>query len=41
MRHVYYCPYYGLEHLCLIKQGWKELHCLFIDGSVWIKVIAP
>ncbi len=38
MRYVYYCPYYGLEHLMLIRQGWKEHHCLLIEGEVWIKV---
>lgn len=35
---VYYCPYLGLEHLMLIRRGWQEHHCLFIDNEVWIKV---
>lgn len=36
---VYYAPYYGLVHLCLIKMGWEEHHCLFADDVIIIKMV--
>ena len=41
MRYVYYAPYYGLEHLMLLKRGWKELHCIYIEDQVFIKMVSP
>lgn len=41
MRYVYYTKYYGLEHLMLLKRGWKEHHCLYADGEILIKMVSP
>jgi len=37
-RLVYYVPEYSLAHLILIRAGWKQLHGLFIEGEIWIKM---
>lgn len=36
---VWYCPYLEVEHLCLLRCGWEEHHCLFVDGVVMIKMV--
>lgn len=36
-----YCEYYSLEHLKYIDKGWKEQHCLYVDGLVFIKLVKP
>lgn len=36
---VYYCPYYGLVHLCLIRMGWEEHHCLYVGEERMIKMV--
>jgi hypothetical protein len=35
---VYFVPEYSLAHLILIRAGWRQLHGLFIDGEIWIKM---
>jgi hypothetical protein len=38
MRHVVYTLYLGDYHLRLLQRGWREHHCLFVDGEVYIKL---
>lgn len=35
---IRHCPYYGLEHLVLIRMGFKEMHCLFVDDTVFVRM---
>lgn len=35
---VWHCPQYGLEHLILIKMGFKETHAVFADDTVFIRM---
>ena len=37
-RTVWWCPYYSIEHLNLIKAGWREHYCIYADDEVWIKL---
>lgn len=35
---VYFVPEYSMAHLILIRAGWKQLHALFIEGEIWVKM---
>jgi len=39
--HKVYVEYYSYEHLRLVYHRWKEQHCIYADGLIFIKMVSP
>lgn len=37
-RWAFYAPYQGLVHLMLLRRGWKEHHCIYVNDEVLVKL---